>query len=202
SAPWPLRREATEGAWLLGVPFLVQGIEGGAAEVAHVLGGAVETSGEGQRLLGARWRVGVGEAAGTGVVGGGGARDGHRFADLARALACAARVVKRGGRIVLLSGGEPELGEAADLLRRTEDPGAALDLVRKQHSAEGVAAFQWASAAQQATIYLLSGLPGDTAEELFTVPLDQAGQVQRLLRDGSCLWRADAQKRRGEVRKP
>jgi nickel-dependent lactate racemase len=201
-APWPLRREATEVAWLLGVPFLVQVIEGSDAEVAHVLGGPVETSGEGQRLLDARWRVAVDEPADTVVVGVGGEPGRHRFVDLARALACAARVVKRGGRIVLLSGGEPELGEAADLLRRAEDPGAALDLVRKQHSAEGAAAFLWASAAQQATIYLLSGLPGDTAEGLFTVPLDHAGQVQRLLRDGSCLFLADAQKTMAEVRKP
>jgi nickel-dependent lactate racemase len=202
AAPWPLRREATEVAWLLGVPFLVQVIEGADADVAHVLGGPVETSGEGQRLLDARWRVEVDGPADTVVVGVGGEPGGHRFADLARALACAARVVKRGGRIVLLSGGEPELGEAADLLRRAEDPEAALNLVRKQHSAEGVSAFLWASAAQQATVYLLSGLPGDTAEELFTVPLDHAGQVQRLLRDGSCLFLADAQKTMAEVRRP
>jgi nickel-dependent lactate racemase len=194
STPWPLRREATEVAWLLGVPFLVQVIEGADADVAHVLGGPVETSGEGQRLLDARWRVEVDEAADTVVVGVAGELGRHSFADLARALACAARVVKRGGRIVLLGGGAPELGEAADLLRRAEDPRAALDLVRKQPSAHGAAAFLWASAAHQATIYLLSGLPGDTAEEMFTVPLDHAGQVQRLLRDGSCLVLADAHK--------
>jgi nickel-dependent lactate racemase len=202
ATPWPLRQEATEVAWLLGVPFLVQVIEGADSDVAHILGGPVETGREGQRLLDARWRVEVDRPADTVVVGVGGEPDRQRFGDLARALACAARVVKRGGKIVLLSGGEPELGAAADLLRSAEDPEAALGLVRKQHSAEGMEAFQWASAAQQATIYLLSGLPSDTAEELFTVPLDHAGQVQRLLREGSCLFLADAQKTMAEVRKP
>ena len=202
AAPWPLRQAATEVAWLLGVPFLVQVIEGAGADVAHVVGGPVEASREGQRLLDARWRVEVERPADTVVVGVSGEPSGPCFGELARALACAARVVKRGGRIVLLSGGVPELGAAAELLRRAEDPEAALDQVRQQPSAEGVAVFQWASAAQQATVYLLSGLPGDTAEELFTVPLDHAGQVQRLLRNGSCLFLADAPKTMAEVRKP
>jgi nickel-dependent lactate racemase len=194
AAPWPLRREAAEVAWLLGVPFLVQVIEGADAELAHVVAGPLESSAEGQRLLDARWRVEVDEPADTVVAGVGGEPGRHRFADLARALACAARVVKRGGRIVLLSGGEPELGEAAQLLRRSEAPETALEPARQLRSAEGVAALQWASAAEQARIYLLSGLPGDTAEELFAVPLDHAGQVQRLLRDGSCLFLPDAHK--------
>ena len=65
------------------------------------------------------------------VAGVGGEPGQHCFADLAQALACAARVVKRGGRIALLSGGEPELGQAADLLRRTEAPEAALELAKE-----------------------------------------------------------------------
>jgi nickel-dependent lactate racemase len=201
SVAWPGQQEAVEVAWLLGVPFLVQVIEGADSDLAHILGGPMETSGEGRRLLDARWRVEVEGPADTVVVGVGGEPARHTFADLARALACAARVVKRGGRVVLLSSGEPELGEAAALLRQEGEPAAVIDLVRKQHPAEGVVAFQWASAAAQATVYLLSGLPGDTAEELFTVPLDHAGQVQRLLRDGSCLFLSDAQKTLAEVRK-
>jgi nickel-dependent lactate racemase len=202
AAPWPLQQAATEVAWLLGVPFLVQVIEGATSELAHVVGGPMETTSEGRRLLDARWRVEVAEPVETVVVGVGGEPGRHTFADLARALACAARVVKRGGRIALLSGGEPELGEAAELLCRAEAPQTVLDLVREQRPAEGVAAFEWASAASQATLYLLSGLPEDTAEELFTVPLDHARQVQRLLRDGSCLFLADAHKTLAEVRKP
>jgi hypothetical protein len=43
------------------------------------------------------------------------------------------------------------------------------------------AAYQWATAANQARLYLLSGLPGDVAEELFTIPLQHAEQAQKLL---------------------
>jgi nickel-dependent lactate racemase len=191
---WPLRREAVEVTWLVGAPFLVQVIEGAGSEVAHVLGGPVESSAEGQRLLDARWRVEVAGLANTVVVGVGGDPAGHRFADLAGALACAARVVKRGGRIVLLSGGAPALGEAARLLREAQDPDKGLQLIKRQHLADSAAAFQWASAARHARIYLLSGLPEEAAEELFAVPLDDAAQVQRLVREGTSLFLSDADK--------
>ncbi len=61
--PWPIRTEAAEVAWLLGAPFLVQVIEGAGDEVLHVIGGAIESSAEGQRLLDARWRVHVKQVA-------------------------------------------------------------------------------------------------------------------------------------------
>jgi hypothetical protein len=57
------------------------------------------------------------------------------------------------------------------------------------------AAWQWANAAQQASIFLLSGLAGETAEELFAAPLDDARQVQRLLSgNGSVVVLPDAHK--------
>jgi nickel-dependent lactate racemase len=200
ASAWPLREEAAEVAWLLGVPFFVQVIEGAGEDVVHILGGPLESRTEGERLLDARWRVEVDEPVDTVIVGVGGDATQHSFADLARALACAARVVKRGGRIALLSGGTPVLGEAAALFRQTEEPDKALTLLDRQRPADALAGFLWASAACQAKIYLLSGLPEDVAEELFAVPLDHAGQVQRLVREGSWLFLADAQKTLAVVR--
>jgi hypothetical protein len=44
-------------------------------------------------------------------------------------------------------------------------------------------------------VALLSGLDDEAAEELFATPLQNAGQVQRLLdAAGSCLFLADAHK--------
>jgi nickel-dependent lactate racemase len=193
---WPLRQEAAEVAWLLGAPFLVQVIEGTDTGVAHVLGGLVETSDEGQRLLDQRWRVEVDRPAEVVVAGVGGDPARHDFDDLARALACAARVVRPGGRIVLLTESDPPLGEAAGLLRKTDDAGQALHALRQHRQAfDQDAAFQWVSAAEQAHIYLLSKMPADKAEELFAVPLEHAGQVQRLLADaGSCVVLPEAHK--------
>jgi nickel-dependent lactate racemase len=189
--PAKLLHEAAEVAWLLGSPFFVQVIPGAGDGVAQVLGGLVETSGEGQRLLDARWRVEADAAADTVVAGVGGARP--RFEELAAALACAARVVRPSGRIVLLCDGAPELTADVDLLRRAETAEAALRRLRLDKESHP-AALQWAAAACQARVYLLSALPEEVAEELFAVPLDHAGQVQRLVGEGSCLVLPDAEK--------
>jgi nickel-dependent lactate racemase len=200
---WPVRQEAAEVAWLLGAPFFVQIIEGAGEEVAHVVTGLVDTSGEGDRLLDARWRVTVEQPADTVIASVSGDPSRHSFADLARALACASHVVKPEGRIVLLSETEPELGPAVEILRHAENPNQALQLLRKHMPPDMAAAFQWAGAAQRAAIYLLSGIPAETAEEMFTVPLEHAGQVQRLLGgNGSCLFLADAHKTMAVARKP
>jgi nickel-dependent lactate racemase len=192
---WPLLREAAEVTWLLGVPFFIQVIEGTGDDIAHVVTGVAETSAEGQRLLDARWRVTVPHLADLVVAGLGGDPARQDFADLARALAAAARVVKPDGRIILLSRCRPSLNAGGELLRQAESPQQAHDLLRQHRPADMPAAFQWAHAVQRARTYLLSGLPPETAEELFTFPLDHPGQVQRLLdTGGSCLFLPDAHK--------
>jgi nickel-dependent lactate racemase len=193
--PWPARKEATEVAWLLGAPFMVQVIEGSNGDVAHIVCGLGETGDEGLRLLNARWRISAGTLADTVVASVGGNADRHTFADLANALACAARVVKADGRIVLLCQAEPSLGAGAELLRKAEDPEQALRFLREQTPPDMAAAFLWARAAQRASIYLLSAIPLEIAEDLFTTPLEHAGQVQRLLSTTqSCLFLSDAHK--------
>jgi nickel-dependent lactate racemase len=194
-APWPLRREAVEAAWLLGAPFFIQIIEGAGEAIIHVVAGLADTSSVGQRLLDARWRLNVDKRGETVIasVGGDPARQG--FSDLASALACAARVVQPNGRIVLLSGGRPALTNGGEFLQQAETPHQALDLLRRRQCLDTAPAFQWASAARRATVYLLSGFAEETAEALFTVPLEHARQVQRLLdAGGSCLYLADAHK--------
>jgi nickel-dependent lactate racemase len=192
---WPARREAAEVAWLLGAPFVLHLVEGAADTFTYVVGGLVETGDEALRLLNARWRLSAERLADTVVAGIRGNPDRHDFTALSQALACAARVVKPQGRIVLLTQAAPTLGPGSQLLRDAEEPGEALRLLRGQVPPDMGAAFQWASAAQRATVYLLSRLPAETAEELFTVPLEHAGQVQRLIdRADSCLFLADADK--------
>jgi nickel-dependent lactate racemase len=193
--PWPARREAAEVAWLLGAPFVVHLVEGAGETITHVLGGLVDTGEEALGLLNARWRLSVDALADTVIAGVSGDPDYHGFAALSEALACAARVVKPGGRIILLTEAEPVLGAGMEVLRQADSAVRALTLLRRHAPPDLAAAFQWASAAQRATIYLLSRLPAETAEELFTVPLEHAGQVQRLLGSAeSCLFLSDAHK--------
>jgi nickel-dependent lactate racemase len=192
STAWPWRQEAAEVAWLLGAPFFIQVIEGAEGVPVHVLGGLVQTSAEGQKRLDAQWMIQVDQAADVVAAEVGGDPVSHGFADLARALACASRVVEPDGRILLLSGGAPELGPGAQLLRQADTAAEALALLKERKPADYPAAFQWASAALRAKVYLLSRLPADITEEIFAIPLEHAGQAQRLLGDGMCLHLTDA----------
>jgi nickel-dependent lactate racemase len=189
--PWKLKREAAEVTWLLGVPFLVQVIEGSAGEVAHILGGPLESGAEGERLLDERWRVEVAEPADVVVATVSGDPARHTFAELARAVGSASRVVKPGGAIALLTDADPKLGPSSALLRQRDDPSEAIRLLLKENPDDLEAGYQWASAAQKAKVYLLSRLAIDVAEELFTTPLENVGQAQKLLRD-RCLFLPDA----------
>jgi nickel-dependent lactate racemase len=199
----PAGQEAAETAWLLGAPFFVQVIEGAGDGIARVVAGTAEASREGQRLLDACWRRAVTEAADLVVASLCGDPARHTFADMAAALASAARVVRPDGRLVLLSRALPELGSAAHLLRETEGDPAALERRRRRPTLELVPALRWAGAAAQARIYLLSGLPDETAEELSATPLQHAGQVQRLIdAGGSCLFLEDAHKTLAVVSPP
>jgi nickel-dependent lactate racemase len=190
-----LRHEAAEIAWLLGAPFLVQIVEGAGDDIAHVVAGPVDTSDEGTRLYEARWRLTCADLADTVVATLSGDPRRHEFRDLAFALHHAAQVVQPEGRIILLTEALPRLGLAADILRTADDPGRALQLLSHAQAPDRAAAEQWAGAARRAHIYLLSGLPEATAEELFVTPMEQADQAQRLVRGaGSYLLLEDADK--------
>jgi nickel-dependent lactate racemase len=192
SGPWPVREQATEVAWLLGAPFFVQVIEGLGDGVAAVVAGTSEASRESRRRLDAAWRQMVPQPVDVVVAAISGDPARHTFADLAAALANAARVVRAGGRIVLLTQASPAL-EAAAVLREFDDAAAVAGALGRRPSADQVAAAQWAHAASHARVALLSELPDEAAEELFVTPLQKASQAQRLL-GSSCLFLADAHK--------
>jgi nickel-dependent lactate racemase len=192
--PWPIQQEAAEVAWLLGAPFFVQIIEGAGDEICNIVAGLIQTSAEGQRLLNARWRVEVDNLADVVIAQVSGDSSRHTFPDLARAAASASRVVAPEGRIVVVSGGTPDLGPGAQMLRQADTASQALHLLEEQQPADLAAAFQWASAARCANIYLLSRLPSDVVEELFATLLEQMDQIARLVGDGSYLLLPDADK--------
>jgi nickel-dependent lactate racemase len=184
---WPLRREAEEVVWLLGVPFFVQVIEGHDGELAHVVAGALDSTAAGHQLLDARWRVEVDQRADVVVAGLGGNPHRHGFAEFANALANAARVVKPEGRIILLTDSAPDLGPAAEILRGAGDSAQVLRRLGKERFPGRESAYQWASAADAATVYLLSKLPLEEAEDLLTIPLARAEEAQKLLASGKSL---------------
>ncbi len=192
--PWPIQQEAREVAWMSGAPFFVQVIPGAGDAVSGILAGPLESSGAGRALLDARWRVEFDRPADVVIAGTSGTLTGG-IADLARAYFAAARVVKPGGSIVVLSEIAPPLGPSFELFRRHDEPAAALRLLMQEKPSDLAAGYMWATAAEQARLYLLSGLAQDVAEELYTIPLQNAAQVQKLLtQNASCILLEDAQR--------
>jgi nickel-dependent lactate racemase len=200
-AKWPVREEAAEVAWLIGAPFVVQIVEGAGDSIAHVLCGPVSASEKGARLLKAHWLIDVSERADLVIASVSGKTAEVSFAELGAALACAARVVRPDGRIVLLTQAAPALQEGAQFIRKADDSKQVIKLLKEHHPPDMSAAYQWSLAAQQAHIYLLSGLPNEIVEEMFAVPLDDVSQGQRLISpNDKVLFLEDAHKMLARVK--
>ncbi len=192
---------AAETAWLLGTPFIIELIEASGDGFAHITAGTAAIREETRRLLDASWRWEAPTLADMVVASLSGDPSRQTFADLAAAADCAAQVVQPDGRIVILSRTAP--GQTSDwqLLLGAEDPQGALKRLNGAKSVHKTSAWRWARAASRARLYLLSGIEDQTVEELFTTPLQEAAQVQRLLdAGGRCLFLEDAHKARAVVR--
>lgn len=181
---WPVRAEANEVTRLLGMPFFVQVIAGAGDSVQEVVAGLPDSSAEGVRRQDARWRCTVGEEPDTVIAAVGGDPARVTFLDLAKAAAVAARAGRKGGRVAVLTAAAPDLGDGVRLLRTLEGPSGARKLLAKEKPADWAAAWLWASAAKNRSLFLASGYPDDVAEELFATPLRSAAEAQRLIDSG------------------
>ena len=189
----PLRRAKTHGPcgkkprrslYLLGMPFLVQVIQGDGDTIQEVVAGLPTSSAEGMRRQDARWGATASEEPDTVIVAISGPPEQVTFLDLAKAAACAARVVRKGGRIAILTSAAPELGAGARLLRSMDGPTGAKRLLAQEKPDDWAACLLWAFAAKNHSLYLASSYPDDVAEELFTTPIRTASEVQRLIDGG------------------
>lgn len=179
--PWPLRREAEEVLWLLGAPFLVQVIFGDGDSIAEVIGGSAESAAAARQALDRRWRATVSKPADLTIATIRGDPAAVSAADLARAMACSARVVEPRGVIVVMSDARPDLSEGLKRATEYSAPNAALSALQGRPPADYPTAYQWLRAAEKHRVVLLSGLADDEVESLFVTPLGQPRQLQKLI---------------------
>ncbi|MCI0704954.1 MAG: lactate racemase domain-containing protein [Planctomycetia bacterium] len=190
-----LREEPAEVAWLLGTPFFVQVIAGEGDAVQDVVAGLLDSGSEGIRRQDARWRGQINEQADTVIASISGDPANITFTDLAQAAACAARVVKKGGRIGLLTTAAPALGPGAEFLRTLDGPTGARKLLAQQKPDDWAASALWVFAAKSASLFLASSYPDNVAEELFATPIHSQSEAQRLIdAGGTVLLIPDAHK--------
>lgn len=187
SEPWPLRAEAAEIAWLLGTPFFIQVIEGFGDTVAQVVAGLPQSSEAGIQSQDAHWRATVSETPDTVIAAISGEPSRTTFLDVSKAAAAAARVVRKGGRIAVLTTSAPTLGTGAQLLRSMDGPKGAHKRLALQQPEDWSACYLWAFAAQHQSLFLASDYPDDIVEELFATPIHSPSEVQRLIDSGGMI---------------
>jgi nickel-dependent lactate racemase len=198
---WPTEKEVEEVGWLLGMPFVVQVIEGHGDELTHVLAGqSTAVAKAGRTLLEQQWHVRAPRTAALVIATIEGDPGKRTIADVTRAFAAAARVVQPGGRVVVLSRIGGALGQSLELAQQADNLTTALSRARQQKLADTQQIWELATAAQHAQLYLLSNLQRETAEGLFVTPLDRPEQLQNLVNQAdSCLVLPDAHRILAEV---
>lgn len=197
----PLRQTIDEISWLLGNQFSIQVIAAGGNDVSEVLAGASDAVfRHGKQLLAEHWFVPVEERAHIVIAAVDADAAGHGWRQIGAALATARNLVKKGGKIVILSEMRDELDTGMQLLRDSRNPRNALQPLRKATPPDMIPATQLAVAADWAHIYFLSRMDSDVVDDLFMVPLENEREVQRLIGgDGSCVLLGSAQHVYGEV---
>lgn len=193
----PFGQRVQEIGWLLGIQFAIQVMPaGGHGAAAAVLAGHPDSVAQrGRSLLDASWRIQFDQRGETALISIPASIDDPTSWDqLGDALEAASRLVVREGRIIVLSDLAAEPGPGLQLLSSSRSAKAALQPLRRESPPDLVAASQIASAADWASVYLLSRLAPNVVEEMFLTPLESEAEVSRLLNscDG-CIVLAGAQ---------
>ena len=191
----------TEASWLLGSQFhlgIVPGIVG-PAEVVAGLDSVVRE--QGAEAIDRFWKFRVETRAELVVAGIGRPGLPTTLEELADGLSTAARLVERGGKIVILSRAAGWLGPAFQKLVAVDNPRVALKALRGHEAdLDYSAARSLASALAWADVYLLSSLKADDVEDLSMVPLERADEARRLVSASrSCLFLSQAELTSTEV---
>jgi nickel-dependent lactate racemase len=197
----PLRQLIDEVAWLLGIQFSVQVVAAGGDQIAAVVAGLDQSVfRRSKELLNEHWLVRLKERPATVVVAVDNDAGGHGWAQIGAAMATARNLVAKGGKVLVLSEMNAELGDGLQLVRDSRHARDALKPLRQQAPPDLIAATQLAGLVDWANVYFLSKMESGTVEELFMTPLESPKEAQRLLAGkSSCLVLGGAQHTFGRV---
>jgi hypothetical protein len=193
--------ESAEVSWLLGSQFhlgIVAGTQGPAEAIAG-LESIVRA--EGADHLDRTWTFEAEQRADLVLIGIGQPGRPARLEHLATGLGNAARLVERGGKIVVLSRAEGPIGPALKHLLTLDDPRIAPGALHGHGSdPDYTHARQVARAMAWADVYLLSGLDREAIDNSPLVALDRPEEARRLVAVcRSCLLLSQAESARARV---
>lgn len=197
----PLRQLQDEVAWLLGVQFGIQVLPSRSGQPAGVICGALEaTTSAARDWLRQNWFISQPQRSEMVVAAVTANANGPSWEELGAALQTSRNLVQRGGKIILLTNLSAEPTDGFRCLQQCGSPREALKPLRLEAPPDLIPVTRLASAADWATVYLVSGLNADLVESLFMTPLASATEAARLLeRCGSCVLLEAAQNSFGYV---
>jgi len=197
----PLRQLQDEVAWLLGVQMGFQVLPGVGNQPAGLLCGALDSvTAAGRIWLKQHWHVELPQRCEVVVAAVDADGSETSWAQIGAALQTARNLVQRRGKIVLITSLAEEPSEGFAFLRESETPREALKPLRIESPPDLIPASRLASAADWASVYLLSRLKNDVVESHCMTPLESEAEVTRLLdRGGACLLLEGAQHTFGYV---
>jgi hypothetical protein len=177
----PALVESSAVSWLLGTQLQL-GLISGATGLDRVIAGTLaEVRSRGAAELDASWTYRADRRAAVVVAGIGTSDRPSSLDDLTLGLAHAARLVRRGGKIVALTRAGGPLGPALGRLASADDPRTAHAALK---GAEGEpdypAARRLADALAWADVYLASDLDENQVEDLGMVALGKPSEARRL----------------------
>jgi len=174
--------ESSEVSWLLGSQFQVGLVPAAAGLLEVVAGRDAAVRERGIAAVEENWTMRAPERAELVVAGVGGPGFTSTLEDLAAAMETASGLVRRGGRIVVLSRAAGPIGPALQRLSSVDDPGEAVAALRGLEEADDYpVALRIARAAAWADLFVASGLDTEVAEGLLIAPLERPEQARRLV---------------------
>ncbi|QDV32435.1 lactate racemase domain-containing protein [Tautonia plasticadhaerens] len=182
--------ESGEVSWLLGSLFHVGVLPGSSGASGVIAGEAGAIREEGIRAIDRAWTFRPEGRADLVVAGIGSPGRPGSMDDLAAGLATAAGLVRRGGKVVVLSRVGGPLGPALRRLTGLDDPsrGGVKALRGAEAEPDYLAARSIAEALAWADVFLLSDLDEDTVDDLSMIALGSAEEARRLAsKSPSCL---------------
>lgn len=197
----PLRELNDEAAWLLGTQFTIQVIASRGGSFSQIVAGEREkVLRHCKSLLDELWLTQIDERPETVIVAVEIDAAGHGWKQVASALSTARSLVRREGKIVVLTDLREKPGAGMSLLKDSREPHEVYAPLGKLSPSDHSETLELLDALDQASVYLLSQLPSDEIEDLHLIPLDSSEQVSRLLSTvESCVTVESAQHTWGEV---
>jgi nickel-dependent lactate racemase len=161
--------------------MVVEVVPGSGESVAHVLAGEpTAVGGESQKLASERWSFESPQQVSLMIATIGGGPEAQNWTSVGRALAMAEHLVADGGAVAICSNLSDSPGRSLGRLIGNPDLDRVIRKLSNEHDVDSWPAWQLARALQRGTVYFLSQLDDESAEDLGLAPVASIDEIVRL----------------------